>query len=540
LFVLLASCQSHLDEFTQSNRVQYIEGNNISSELLQRINEENKSEELQSILGNRTPLYDYATFSKSQDFGYYYAIPYADENGIVQGFISYPISSKSSELETPIDFNVEYYRNIPIERSFLYSNHFLRLNREGLTVNQELTSFASNISGHVVVISDEDYERASSVNSTTRSILGRRFNLIISYMVTSYAQGNEVVAYDLSQLPQRFTTFLKIEKGCDENNIYCHIDTEACMLYAEFSTSEYTDASEIQEYVDDFQYYECINTPGSMMTIDFQYVTTTMQDLVYIEDDTYPFLPVSSGTHLGPHTVYNTSHPYTLNVTGASTNKTITIPDSLSCVIESVGYLNETQIHQLDSIIKKSRSHEMLDSFFKMMADNNYKFRSIRIGKSWFSQDELETNVKAKFQSGILYLTGIDEKSFLHEYYHLFQKNEVGDLYDKNYYGVMEAERTMAFEILARYMAYNNEKTKCNYDILRDYNQGCVINGINDIRTDYDLFIDEIIGNKFTTFDNGKIDTFIKSYFVYGDSAYSKNLKYESQYPYTIQRFFNH
>jgi hypothetical protein len=537
-FLILFSCQDSLFKDTTNNKKLMMEGNRVSENFINHVNNECKLEEYLSLLKNREPLYDYTSYAISPDYGYYYSIPYADENGIVQGFICYPISQNSSELGTPIDFDVDCFNEVPIEHRFFYSKLFLDLKKTGLDVSQKLTEFATILQDHVIVLSREDCERIVNTNPSTRGFLGKCFDLIIMYSVFSYANEDYVMAYDLSKLADRFKAFLRDEKGYDERTISVKLDTGSCRLYASFETNEYEYISDIQEMVDEFRSYEYSHTEASYLTIDFQYVIAYPKNLVYIQDENYPYLPIPTGTPITPDVVYGCTSSGGGFTGGSTSDLNDIMPDTLKMVVNDCEYLTLIQMNKLDSIIKKSRKHDVLNSFFEMMSEKGYKFNSIRVDSIWFTEYERKMNVKAKLHSDIMYLLEINEKSFLHEYFHLFQKKENPNFYNKDYYGMMEAERTMAYEILALYMA-NGKIQDSYYDILRDYNQGNVCDVDSDVKEEYSNFIDMLIVTRNLTLENKDIDKYIKAYFNNKDTIYRDSTKYKSDYPYIINKFFN-
>jgi hypothetical protein len=99
-------------------------------------------------------------------------------------------------------------------------------------------------------------------------------------------------------------------------------------------------------------------------------------------------------------------------------------------------------------------------------------------------------------------------------------------------------ERTMAYEILALYMA-NGKIQDSYYDILRDYNQGNVCDVDSDVKEEYSNFIDMLIVTRNLTLENKDIDKYIKAYFNNKDTIYRDSTKYKSDYPYIINKFFN-
>lgn len=153
LLCLLAACSTE-EYLAVDTPARHETGNLTGRYLLQLMNEqEDAYRRLQETAFGKTILYDYATTSFTTDYGTYYALPYCGENGTtVEGCILYPVDEDlplpqrkfSGFLGNPIQMDAQVLNEeVPIERRFLYSTHFEQLERQGLSVEKELTEMAA-------------------------------------------------------------------------------------------------------------------------------------------------------------------------------------------------------------------------------------------------------------------------------------------------------------------------------------------------------------------------------------------------------------
>jgi len=152
LSCLLAACSTE-EYLTADTSVRYETANLTGLYLLQQMNEqENAYKRLQETAVGKTILYDYATTSFTTDYGTYYALPYRDGAGAsINGCIIYPVDEElslpqrkfSGCLGKPLDMDARLLNEeIPVERRFLYSTHFEQWEKQGLSVEKNMTEMA--------------------------------------------------------------------------------------------------------------------------------------------------------------------------------------------------------------------------------------------------------------------------------------------------------------------------------------------------------------------------------------------------------------
>ena len=219
------------------------------------------------------------------------------------------------------------------------------------------------------------------------------------------------------------------------------------------------------------------------------------------------------------------------------------IPPSISSLFVSVSNLSEEEIHKLDSIIKNIKAYNPYGSLFDYTATKLWKFKQIKIGKGYFTQEELENGATAKYmlESGTLCLTEITGNALLHEHFHLFQRGEMGNKYNNEFIGMMDAELMLYFDIVNRVLE-RDKKGDIIYDVFYNYSQTPLI-GERDSNQDkykeYNNWLKEATkGNKQypTSINQTKADEFIQYYFKKGEHFYSRKYQYESAYPYNINK----
>lgn len=181
----------------------------------------------QCLNGNIAQFRD-VIIGATTDFGVYYQIPYTDKNGVVTGFVVYPVDENKQNLAdrrasgllgTPISVDGEYLNtNIPVTHRMLYSSPLIEMKAHGYSVDNSLTSFAERASIQPYKLSSTDYiptdeKSVLTRSNTTGTLVG---SVSINYIMGTYWGTNftddEVTAYGFD-----INTFMSIvEKAFNE------------------------------------------------------------------------------------------------------------------------------------------------------------------------------------------------------------------------------------------------------------------------------------------------------------------------------------
>ena len=143
------------------------------------------------ILEGHIPLYEYARIAFSNEYGFYYSVPYKNKDGVIKGMILLPVyealTSNKQQLGIPVKLDT-YLLNHELDYSvrYLYSEPFKNLQDLGFTVDQELTSFANKV--------DQQQDANRKANLTKKKTM--QFSPQMSY--TSITNGKIVVNYQIS------------------------------------------------------------------------------------------------------------------------------------------------------------------------------------------------------------------------------------------------------------------------------------------------------------------------------------------------------
>ena len=205
LLLALGGCQTQEDYWEQISPSVEVTNPYAVMFLEQLQKQEPAQEDFAIALSGFQPMYDEVKVLSTSDYGYCYFIPYANNQGVVQGSIYYKIEPEDQEDETVLlnncplqtleNVDANHLNNgIGITNRYVYSAAFAELREKGIKVNPELTEFADFLSdGKIIPFSAEE---SPFVNSPMTKGAGDVLEIKLTYSI-DYVGGKTDAVYGM-------------------------------------------------------------------------------------------------------------------------------------------------------------------------------------------------------------------------------------------------------------------------------------------------------------------------------------------------------
>lgn len=437
------------------NEVNSLVGNLFIKQMRSQIG---RSECFTRSLGG-TPLYEYTILAVGYNWGLHYAIPYTDENGIINGCLIFPVDEslpteeKSPEgtLGTPIRLDETLLAQTPITSLYVCMAPFLNWKNKGLTVKSYLIDKAELLEKCVRIVDDENSQTRSSISILSGNSWQEGDAVNITLQIYSEAivdvdsQGYNYTTVSLNRIEALMRSWFYNPEKPDfiaYTQRYNHYQdgSRRGISKAEIQFFQTIYGLIMQREIDRFLKY-LINREYKNFYLSIQYSYHMKHGMFYRGE---PSKPGGGGASIGGVSTggENSNDSETSSPKTPNTDK----------IVEDTSGLTPEQLGKLEDALS-----ELNDKFcfagkiIDYLAEKNYKYTSVKIDSTMFGtagagilwKDGKVVGVNLKFQTK----EDIDFQAVGHELIHLLQV-EQGVYSGQEVRGMMEYERVLIDDIL--------------------------------------------------------------------------------------------